>query len=121
MISGSGSGGASGSGGGGATGSGAGSVGASSRAPPPSSRPISPRRGAGCVPAAASGAGRAGGATVPSPDQPLKIGTRGSPLALAQAHETRDRLTAAHGLPDGAFEIVVIKTTGDRGCAATGR
>lgn len=50
------------------------------------------------------------------PDQthPLKIGTRGSPLALAQAHETRSRLMAAHGLPAEAFEIVVIKTTGDR-------
>ena len=44
---------------------------------------------------------------------PLKIGTRGSPLALAQAHETRDRLMAAHGPPETAFEIVVIKTTGD--------
>ncbi|MEM7423789.1 MAG: hydroxymethylbilane synthase, partial [Pseudomonadota bacterium] len=40
--------------------------------------------------------------TFPSPDQPLRIGTRGSPLALAQAHETRDRLAAAHGLPDEA-------------------
>ena len=27
----------------------------------------------------------------------LVIGTRGSPLALAQAHETQDRLVAAHG------------------------
>ena len=52
--------------------------------------------------------------TLPSPDQPLKIGTRGSPLALAQAHETRSRLMAAHGLPEAAFEIAVIKTTGDR-------
>ncbi|MCH8953462.1 MAG: hydroxymethylbilane synthase [Proteobacteria bacterium] len=52
--------------------------------------------------------------TLPSPDQPLKIGTRGSPLALAQAHETRSRLMAAHGLPEAAFEITVIKTTGDR-------
>ena len=49
----------------------------------------------------------------PSPDAPLKLGTRGSPLALAQAHETRDRLMAAHGLPEAAFEIVVIRTTGD--------
>ena len=41
----------------------------------------------------------------------IRIGTRGSPLALAQAHETRDRLAAAHrGL---SFEIVVIKTSGD--------
>ncbi len=44
----------------------------------------------------------------------IRIGTRGSPLALAQAHETRDRLMAAHGLPAQAFEIVVIRTTGDR-------
>ncbi|GGL52095.1 hydroxymethylbilane synthase [Wenxinia marina] len=49
----------------------------------------------------------------PAPDRPLRIGTRGSPLALAQAHETRDRLMAAHGLPAEAFEIVVIKVTGD--------
>ncbi|MGY6697416.1 MAG: hydroxymethylbilane synthase [Roseinatronobacter sp.] len=49
----------------------------------------------------------------PTPEQPLKIGTRGSPLAVAQAHETRARLMAAHDLPEAAFEIVVIKTTGD--------
>jgi hydroxymethylbilane synthase len=52
--------------------------------------------------------------TLPSLDAPLKIGTRGSPLALAQAYETRQRLMAAFNLPEGAFEIVVIKTTGDR-------
>jgi hydroxymethylbilane synthase len=51
---------------------------------------------------------------LPSPDRPLRIGTRGSPLALAQAHETRARLMAAHHLPEAAFDIVVIKTTGDR-------
>ena len=44
----------------------------------------------------------------------LRIGTRGSALALAQAHETRDRLVAAHGLTADDIEIVVIKTTGDR-------
>ena len=49
-----------------------------------------------------------------SPDRPLRLGTRGSPLAVAQAEETRDRLMAAHGLPQAAFEIVAIKTTGDR-------
>lgn len=48
------------------------------------------------------------------PSRPLRIGTRGSALALAQAHEVRDRLMAAHGLPDSAFSVVVIKTTGDR-------
>ncbi|MCV3271748.1 hydroxymethylbilane synthase [Roseobacter sinensis] len=50
---------------------------------------------------------------LPSPDSPLKIGTRGSPLALAQAHETRARLMSAFDLPEGAFQIVVIKVTGD--------
>lgn len=50
---------------------------------------------------------------LPSPARPLKIGTRGSPLALAQAHETRDRLARAFGLDQQAFEIVVIKVTGD--------
>jgi len=50
---------------------------------------------------------------LPTPAEPLKIGTRGSPLALAQAHETRARLGAAFDLPEAAFEIVVIKTTGD--------
>lgn len=49
----------------------------------------------------------------PTPANPLKIGTRGSPLAMAQAHETRARLMQAHGLPEEAFQIVVIKVTGD--------
>ena len=44
----------------------------------------------------------------------LTIGTRGSPLALAQAHETRERLMAAHGLPEEAFAIVAMSTSGDR-------
>lgn len=46
----------------------------------------------------------------------LKIGTRGSPLALAQAYETRDLLQArVPSLEDGdAIEIVVLKTTGDK-------
>jgi len=44
----------------------------------------------------------------------IRIGTRGSPLALAQAHETRLRLMQAHGLTEDQFEIVVISTTGDR-------
>lgn len=51
---------------------------------------------------------------MPDPQNPIRIGTRGSALALAQAHETRDRLMAAHGLAAKSFEIVVIKTTGDR-------
>jgi len=46
----------------------------------------------------------------------LRIGTRGSPLALIQAEETRRRLADAHpalAVP-GAVEIVVIRTTGDK-------
>jgi hydroxymethylbilane synthase len=46
--------------------------------------------------------------------KPFRIGTRGSPLALAQAHETQDRLMAAHGMPSEMFEIVVLSTMGDR-------
>ncbi|KXF79325.1 porphobilinogen deaminase [Paramesorhizobium deserti] len=44
----------------------------------------------------------------------LKIGTRGSPLALAQAHETKRRLKDTHGLADDTIEIVVMSTAGDR-------
>lgn len=43
-----------------------------------------------------------------------RIGTRGSALALAQAHEVRDRLMAATGLAQDRFEIVVMSTSGDR-------
>ena len=46
--------------------------------------------------------------------KPFRIGTRGSPLALAQAYETRSRLMAAHGLPEDMFEIVVLSTKCDR-------
>ncbi|KAJ6305307.1 hypothetical protein OIU78_020776 [Salix suchowensis] len=40
----------------------------------------------------------------------------GSPLALAQAHETRDKLMASNAelAEDGAIQIVIIKTTGDK-------
>jgi hydroxymethylbilane synthase len=51
---------------------------------------------------------------LPTPAKPLKIGTRGSPLALWQAHEVRRCLGVAFGLPDDACEIVVIKVTGDQ-------
>jgi hydroxymethylbilane synthase len=44
---------------------------------------------------------------------PLVIGTRGSPLALAQAQQVRDRLAAAHGLPSEWIKLEVIRTTGD--------
>ena len=51
---------------------------------------------------------------MPSPAHPFKIGTRGSPLALWQAHEVRRCLMAACDLPEAAFEIVVIKVMGDQ-------
>jgi hydroxymethylbilane synthase len=44
---------------------------------------------------------------------PLVIGTRGSPLALAQAEQVRARLAAAHGLSAEAVTLEVIRTTGD--------
>ncbi len=46
--------------------------------------------------------------------QHLRIGTRGSPLALAQANMVRDQLRAAHGLAEEDVTLTVIKTTGDK-------
>jgi hydroxymethylbilane synthase len=43
----------------------------------------------------------------------LVIGTRGSPLALRQAHEVEDRLAAALGWDKAQLPLSVIKTTGD--------
>ena len=43
----------------------------------------------------------------------LRIGSRGSPLALAQAREAKDRLATAAGLDGARIEIKVIRTTGD--------
>jgi hydroxymethylbilane synthase len=47
------------------------------------------------------------------PVSPLRIGTRGSPLALAQTGQTRAALAQAHGVAEDSFRIEVIKTTGD--------
>ena len=44
---------------------------------------------------------------------PLRIGTRGSPLALVQARTVRARLAAALGVDEAAIELVIIRTTGD--------
>ena len=44
----------------------------------------------------------------------LRIGSRGSRLALAQAEETRQRLCAAHGFDPSVIEIIPITTTGDK-------
>jgi hydroxymethylbilane synthase len=43
----------------------------------------------------------------------LRIGTRGSPLALAQARQARARLAAAHGFDEERIELTVIRTSGD--------
>lgn len=47
-------------------------------------------------------------------DSFLKLGTRGSPLALAQAHMAAAALEVAHHWLDGRVEIVPITTSGDR-------
>lgn len=47
-------------------------------------------------------------------DWPLKLGTRGSPLALAQAREAAARIVAANGWDDDAIAIVPVTTTGDK-------
>jgi hydroxymethylbilane synthase len=44
----------------------------------------------------------------------LRVGTRGSPLALAQTAAVCQQLSRVHGLVDGDIEIKVIKTTGDQ-------
>lgn len=52
--------------------------------------------------------------SMPTPDHPFNIGTRGSPLALWQAYEVRRCLMAAFDLPEDAFAIRVIKVMGDQ-------
>lgn len=44
----------------------------------------------------------------------LRLGTRNSPLAMAQAVETRARLCAAHGWPENAVELVPVLASGDK-------
>jgi hydroxymethylbilane synthase len=44
----------------------------------------------------------------------LRLGTRGSPLALAQAHTVRQALATAHGFDAEQITIEVIRTSGDR-------
>ena len=46
-------------------------------------------------------------------DEVLRIGTRGSPLALAQANEVRDRLAGIHGGSPARVRLEIIRTTGD--------
>jgi hydroxymethylbilane synthase len=46
--------------------------------------------------------------------QGLRLGTRGSPLALAQARKVAAAIETAQRWPDGWVQIVEIKTTGDK-------
>ncbi len=48
-----------------------------------------------------------------APAAALRIGTRGSPLALAQAGQVRARLAAAHGIAAERIALEIIRTTGD--------
>ena len=56
----------------------------------------------------------AGPSAAPSSGRPFRLGTRRSPLAMAQAHETRARLCAAHGWAEDAVELVPVTASGDR-------
>ena len=49
-----------------------------------------------------------------SPARPLRLGTRRSPLAMAQAEEAKARLIAAHGWGEDAVEIVPVTASGDK-------
>ena len=44
----------------------------------------------------------------------LRLGTRNSPLAMAQAVETRMRLCAAHGWDESEIELVPVVASGDK-------
>src|SRR5207253_5053055 len=46
--------------------------------------------------------------------QGLRLGTRGSPLALAQARKVAAAIETAQRWPEGYVEIVTIATTGDK-------
>jgi hydroxymethylbilane synthase len=48
------------------------------------------------------------------PGRPLRLGTRGSPLALAQARMTADALCARHGWDADVIQTVIVQTSGDR-------
>ncbi|HMO68357.1 MAG TPA: hydroxymethylbilane synthase, partial [Novosphingobium sp.] len=44
----------------------------------------------------------------------IRLGTRQSPLAMAQAREARERLCAAHGWTEDAVELVPVRASGDK-------
>ena len=50
----------------------------------------------------------------PRLDRPIRLGTRRSPLAMAQASEARARLCAAHGWDESAVDLMPVIASGDR-------
>ncbi|MXO74269.1 hydroxymethylbilane synthase [Altererythrobacter aerius] len=50
----------------------------------------------------------------PSTVKPLRLGTRRSPLAMAQAHEARARLAKAWGWDENLIELVPVLASGDK-------
>jgi hydroxymethylbilane synthase len=50
----------------------------------------------------------------PAQGRPLRLGTRSSPLALAQAHEAQARLSAAACIAANSIEIVAVRASGDK-------
>ena len=50
----------------------------------------------------------------PRLDRPIRLGTRRSPLAMAQASEARARLCAAHGWDESAVDLMPLIASGDR-------
>lgn len=51
---------------------------------------------------------------MPDLSRPLRLGTRRSPLAMAQAEEARARLMAAHALRESDIELVPVTASGDK-------
>jgi hydroxymethylbilane synthase len=49
-----------------------------------------------------------------SPAKPLRLGTRASPLAMAQAHQVRSALLAAHDWDESRIEICPVVASGDK-------
>jgi hydroxymethylbilane synthase len=49
-----------------------------------------------------------------TPASILRLGSRGSPLALVQARQAQSAIAQACGVAPGAIEIKVIRTTGDK-------
>src|SRR3954465_2898915 len=46
--------------------------------------------------------------------QGLRLGTRGSPLALAQARKVAAAIETAQRWPEGHMELITVSTTGDK-------